>query len=60
MKKLINFIKNNKGISAVEYALIGALISVAVYAAFTGLKDKFKTSTETIGTALDKAQEEQK
>ena len=60
MKKIINFVRNEKGISAVEYAIIGALISVAIFLAFNELKGKFKTTTEVIGTNLDKAQEEQK
>ena len=60
MRKIITFVRNEKGISAVEYAIIGALISVAIFLAFTQLKEKFKTTTEVIGTNLDKAQEEQK
>ncbi len=55
VKRLIKFLKDEEGISAVEYALIGALVSVAVFLAWTTLKGQFKTATEKIGENLEAA-----
>ncbi|HHT9110051.1 MAG TPA: Flp family type IVb pilin [Candidatus Brocadiaceae bacterium] len=54
-KRLIKFLKDEEGISAVEYALIGALVSVAVFAAWTALKGKFTGATDKIGEKLEQA-----
>ncbi len=37
MTKIRNFLKNNKGATAIEYGLIAALIAVAAIAAMQGL-----------------------
>lgn len=33
----VNFVKNEDGLTTVEYAIAGALVAAAVVAAFTGL-----------------------
>ena len=55
VKRLIKFLKDEEGISAVEYALIGALVSVAVFAAWTAMKGKFTAATDKIGEKLEAA-----
>lgn len=37
MQKVMNFIKNEDGLTTVEYAIAGALVAAAVVTAFTGL-----------------------
>lgn len=37
MQKVKNFLKNEDGLTTVEYAIAGALVAAAVVAAFTNL-----------------------
>jgi pilus assembly protein Flp/PilA len=54
MKKLINFLKDEEGATAVEYALLVALIGVALISAMTGLKGgisgAFQSATTQLGS----------
>ena len=53
MTKLFNrFIKNESGATAIEYALIAGIMSVALIAAFTLLAPQLKTSFDGIATTM--------
>ena len=49
---LKRFVRNEEGLTTVEYAVAGALITVAVVGAFTLLGGAVGTSIGTITTAL--------
>lgn len=59
MKKLTSltrkFMKDESGVTTIEYALIGALIAVALIASFTALKASIAGVLTDIKTALDNA-----
>lgn len=46
------FLTDSKGATAIEYALIAALISVAAIAAFNTLGSNLKTEMAKISTAI--------
>lgn len=56
MKNLISnakrFIKDEEGVTAIEYGLIAALIAVVIIAAVTIVGTQLRTTFTTIGTAL--------
>ena len=56
MKTLVNALlvlwKDEEGLTTVEYAVAGALISLAVVAAFTGLGNQVAAVIAVITTAL--------
>ena len=43
---------DKKGVTAVEYALMGALIAAALVTATTALQGKISTAFTTIGTSI--------
>jgi pilus assembly protein Flp/PilA len=43
---------DRKGVTALEYALMGALIAVAIVTAVTSLGTKISTEFNTIGTSI--------
>jgi pilus assembly protein Flp/PilA len=45
-------IKSQKGVTIIEYALLGALIAAALVASLTTLKTNIATLFTTIGTAI--------
>lgn len=45
-------VKNNQGVTAIEYALIAALIAVAAIAAFTLVGTNLSTTFSTIANQL--------
>ena len=47
-----SFAKDESGATAIEYGLIAALLSVAIIAAITSVKDELNTTYENVGTAL--------
>ena len=49
---LSNLIKNESGVTAIEYALIAALIAVAAIAAFTLVGTNLSTTFSTIAAKL--------
>ena len=55
MKKLINFFKEEDGVTAIEYGLIAALIAVVIILALTllgtALSNKFDTIANAVNTA---------
>ena len=54
MRNLIkSFANDESGATAIEYGLIAALLSVAIIAAISSVKDSLNTTYTNIGTALD-------
>jgi pilus assembly protein Flp/PilA len=52
MQKIRNFVKNNKGATAIEYGLIAALIAVAAIAAMQGLGNQMKSTFNKVNTSM--------
>jgi len=55
MKKLINFIKEEEGATAVEYGLMIALIAAVIIAAVELIGDHLKTTFEYVQGKLEAA-----
>jgi pilus assembly protein Flp/PilA len=51
-KRLTNLVKHESGVTAIEYALIAALIAVAAIAAFTLVGTNLSTTFSTIAAKL--------
>jgi len=47
-----SFAKDESGATAIEYGLIAALLSVAIIAAITSVKDELNTTYGTVATEL--------
>lgn len=52
MKRVMEFIKDEEGVTAIEYGLIAGLIAVAIIAAVTGLGNKLVAVFNSITNAL--------
>ncbi len=52
MKKLIRFLKDEDGVTAIEYGLLAALIAVAIIVTVGLVGDKLVTTFEAVETAL--------
>jgi pilus assembly protein Flp/PilA len=52
MTKVLSFLKNESGATAIEYGLIAAGISVAIIAVVNGLGTKLNTTFSSISTQL--------
>ncbi|MGF6572001.1 pilus assembly protein Flp/PilA [Paraburkholderia fungorum] len=56
MKNIIaqasRFVRDEDGISAIEYALLGSLIAIVIGTAMTSLATAIKTTFDNIATAL--------
>jgi pilus assembly protein Flp/PilA len=52
MSKLIAFLKNESGATAIEYGLIAAGISVAIIAVVNGLGSKLNTTFSSVSSQL--------
>jgi pilus assembly protein Flp/PilA len=52
MLKVIAFLKNESGATAIEYGLIAAGISIAIIAVVNGLGTKLNTTFSSISTQL--------
>ncbi len=52
MKKLIRFLKDEDGVTAIEYGLIAALIAVGIIASVTAVGLKLKKTFTAVDTAL--------
>ena len=52
MTKLISFLKNESGATAIEYGLIAAGISVAIITVVNGLGTQLNTTFSSISTQL--------
>ncbi len=52
MKKLIRFLKDEDGVTAIEYGLIAALIAVAIIVTVTAVGNKLKATFNKIDVAM--------
>lgn len=52
MKFIKNFMREEDGVTAIEYGLIAALIAVVIIAAVTTIGANLKTTFEAVGAAL--------
>jgi pilus assembly protein Flp/PilA len=52
MKKLMNLIKGEEGVTAIEYGLIAALIAVVIIAAVTAVGTNLNGTFTTVSTNL--------
>ena len=55
MERLRQFLKNENGVTAIEYALVATLIAVAIVGAVTLLGTSVTTNYENIQTEINKA-----
>ena len=55
MKKIINFLKEEEGVTAIEYALIAALVTVVCVAAWTVLGERVDSTILTVEDAMNPA-----
>lgn len=55
MNLIKNFIREEDGVTAIEYGLIAALIAVVIIAAITVVGSQLKKTFSTIGTKLTTA-----
>jgi pilus assembly protein Flp/PilA len=54
-KVFVDFLRDEDGVSAIEYGLIAALIAVVIIAAVGGIGDQLKVSFEKIAAKLTTA-----
>ena len=52
MKHILNFIRNESGATAIEYALIASLIAVAIITAVSTVGTKVSTVFGEVGSSL--------
>ena len=55
MKKLLGFLKEEDGVTAIEYGLIAALIAVVIVTAVGTVGTQLKTTFEAVKTTLTPA-----
>ncbi len=55
LAKMIGFIKDEDGATAIEYGLIAALVSVAAIGALTAMGGSLSTMFNTVSSALSGA-----
>ncbi len=55
LTKLVSFLKDEDGATAIEYGLIAALVSVAAIGALTAMGDSLSSLFDTVSTALSTA-----
>ncbi len=53
--KMIAFVRNEDGATAIEYGLIAALVSVAAIGALTAMGGSLSTMFNTVSSALSSA-----
>ena len=52
---LVNFVREDSGVTAIEYGLIAALIAVAIIIALTSLGSSLESNFNEVSSALDTA-----
>ena len=52
MRKILQFIRDDSGATAIEYGLIAAGISIVIIATVNGLGTKLNTTFSSVSTAL--------
>jgi len=55
MKKLIEFIKDEDGVTAIEYGLIAALIAIVIIGGVTLIGDSLNSKFSHIGSTVEGA-----
>lgn len=55
MQGVNRFIRDEEGVTAIEYGLLAALIAVAIIATVQGVGEALNTTFTTVGTELDAA-----
>jgi len=55
VKKLIEFIKDEDGVSAIEYGLIAALIAIVIIGGVTLIGNSLNSKFSNIGCEIDTA-----
>jgi pilus assembly protein Flp/PilA len=55
MERFIRILRCRRGATAIEYALVASLISIAAIGAFIGLRDQIDSVFHNVGNALDDA-----
>ena len=53
MKKLMKFLKNEEGVTAIEYGLIAALIAVAIIVGVTLVGTTLSETFSTVASSVD-------
>ena len=52
MKRLLRFLKEEKGVTAVEYAVMAGIIAVGIILAVTGLKEALVNTFNAISGSI--------
>jgi pilus assembly protein Flp/PilA len=52
MGRIVNFLKDESGATAIEYGLLAALISIAAIAAMTAVGTNLSTTFDSVATNL--------
>lgn len=55
MKKFTKFLRENKGVTAIEYGLIAGLIAIGIVTATTGVKTALVNTFNAVAAALPTA-----
>ena len=55
MKRLIEFLKDERGATAIEYGLLAALVSVAIITALTAVSGGLQNTYNQVATELNTA-----
>jgi pilus assembly protein Flp/PilA len=55
MERIIRILRCRRGATAIEYALVASLISIAAIGAMNGLGDQIDSVFHNVGNALDDA-----
>ena len=53
-EKVMSFIRDEEGLTTVEYAIAGSLVGLAVVVAFTNLGSRVNNAITQLGTAINK------
>jgi len=53
MKRIMNFLKDEDGVTAIEYALIAALVAVAGIVGWNALGDSVNSQATSISTIIN-------
>ena len=51
-KKFVHYLRNNRAVSALEYAILIGIIAVAISAALTTFQGNLTTALDAIGTTV--------
>ena len=53
-EKVMSFIRDEEGLTTVEYAIAGSLVGLAVVVAFTNLGSRVNNAITQLGAAINK------